>query len=80
MTGEDTAVQAVFSRNGRITPRRFEWQGSWLAVEGIGRRWTDGEQRCFNVQALGGRLFELRFDPLSGRWSVRRGPLPHMVV
>jgi hypothetical protein len=80
VTREAIAVEAVFSEEGRITPRQFKWQGTWLAVEGIGRRWAQDDQRCFNVQALGGRLFVLRFDPLSGCWSIDRGPIPPIVV
>lgn len=80
MTERPTAVEAAFTVEGQITPRRFEWQGSPLAVEGVGRRWTEGGQRCFNVVAMGGRLFELRFDPATLRWSIARGPIPRLTV
>lgn len=74
------AVEAVFGEDGRIEPRRFTWQGTWLDVEGIGRRWTDDGERCFNVLAAGGRAFELRFDPASVRWAVMGGPSRPMVA
>ncbi len=80
MRGEPTAVEAIFSAEGEITPRRFEWQGRSLAVEGVGRRWTEGGRRCFNVMALGGRLFELRLDLETLRWSVARGPIPQLAA
>ena len=80
MSGEATAVEAAFTVQGEITPRRFEWQGSSLAVEGVGRRWTENGQRCFNVMAMGGRLFELRLDLETLRWSISRGPIPRLAV
>jgi len=80
MTREPTAVQAAFSVEGEVTPRRFEWQGSSLVVEGVGRRWVEDGQRCFNVMAMGGRLFELRLDLETLRWTISRGPTPNLVV
>jgi hypothetical protein len=74
------AVEAHFDVEGEITPRRFEWQGTLLAVEGVGRCWTEGGERCFNVMAMGGRLFELRLDEETLRWSIARGPLPRMAT
>jgi len=75
-----TAVEALFEKGGQIEPRRFTWQETWLDVEGLGRRWIDGGERCFNVMAAGGRMFELRFDPASLRWSVTSGPSSAVVV
>jgi len=80
VSGEPTAVEAVFTAEGEITPRRFKWQDSWLAVEGVGRRWMEAGQRCFNVMAMGGRLFELRFDLETLRWAIVRGPIPRLAV
>jgi hypothetical protein len=80
MKGEPTAVVARFTPGGEIVPQRFEWQGRMLPVQGIGRRWTEDSERCFNVIALGGRTFELRLDEESLRWSIVRGPAPGMVI
>ncbi|MGD8998109.1 MAG: CinA family protein [Anaerolineae bacterium] len=80
MRREPIAVEAHFDVEGEITPHRFEWQGSLLAVEGVGRRWTEGAERCFNVMAMGGRLFQLRLNRETLRWSIARGPLPRMAV
>lgn len=80
MGRELIVVEARFSPGGEITPRRFEWQGQLLSVEGIGRRWKEQGERCFNVMAMGGRVFELRLDEESLRWSLVRGPIPGMVV
>lgn len=77
---EPTAVEAAFTAEGEITPRRFEWQGSSLAVEGVGRRWTEDGQRCFKVMAMGGRLFELRLDLETLRWWISRGPIPRLAA
>jgi PncC family amidohydrolase len=74
------AVEAHFDVEGQITPRRFEWQGSLLAVEGVGRRWTERAEHCFNVMAMGGRVFQLRLDRETLRWSIARGPLLRMAV
>lgn len=73
-------VEACFDTAGEITPRRFEWQGHLLTVEGVGRRWSEQGERCFNVMAAGGRLFELRLDEDTLCWRIARGPIPKMVV
>jgi hypothetical protein len=44
--GEAVAVEACFSITDAIAPRRFTWQGSTLVVEGVGRRWREGNERC----------------------------------
>jgi PncC family amidohydrolase len=80
MEKESIAVEARFDVKGKITPRRFEWQGSLFAVEGVGSCWTEGRERCFNVMAMGGRLFELRLDEETLRWSIARDPVPRMAV
>ena len=69
-TGETTAVEAHFSVVGEITPRRFTWRSSTLVVEGVGRRWLEGSDRCFAVLAAGGRPFELRLDGETLLWRV----------
>ena len=68
--GEATAVEVHFSATGEITPRRFTWRGSLLPVEGTGRRWQEGRERCFAVMAAGGRPFELRLDEETFCWRV----------
>ncbi|MBS3784692.1 MAG: hypothetical protein KGY78_09645 [Anaerolineae bacterium] len=80
MRGKPTAVEAVFTAEGEVTPRRFEWGGRTLEVEGVGRCWVEEGQRYFNVMAMGGRLFELRLDTETLRWSISRGPMPRLAV
>ena len=68
--GEAVAVEAYFSMAGEITPRRFTWRGGTLVVEGAGRRWREGSDRCFVVLAAGGRLFDVRLDGETLCWRV----------
>lgn len=69
---ESTAVEALFDAEGEITPRHFTWRGGRLQVEGVGRRWKDGEERCFAILATGGRPFELRLNERTLCWRVSR--------
>lgn len=69
-TMSETSVEASFDVTGAITPRRFEWHGRQLSVEGVGRCWKQGAERCFLVLAAGGHPFELRMDETSFRWRV----------
>lgn len=80
MKPERTTVEALFRTNGDITPQRFEWQGRLVLVQGVGRRWREENERCFNVMAMGGRVFELRLNVETLRWSVRGGSGPPVVV
>jgi hypothetical protein len=75
-----TSVEARFDASGEITPRRFAWRGSMLAVEGMGRQWKEGDERCFMVMAAGGQPFELRLDERTLRWRVVRAPTPRLAV
>lgn len=68
--GEATVVEARFEVTGEITPRRFAWRGRMLPVEGVGRRWQEGRERCFAVMAAGGRPFELRLDEETFCWRA----------
>jgi hypothetical protein len=77
---EKTSVEARFDVDGEITPRRFAWRGSMVPVEGVGRQWKEGDERCFMVMAAGGKPFELRLDERTLRWRVARAPVPRLVV
>ncbi len=67
---EATAVEAYFDVTGEITPRRFAWRGAMLPVEGVGRRWREGHERCFAVMAAHGQPFELRLDEETLCWHA----------
>lgn len=71
---EGISVEAHFGTAGEITPRRFTWHGLPLPVEGVGRRWKEGSERCFAVLAAGGRPFELRLNEETLCWRVARAP------
>jgi len=79
-TSEETAVEAHLGVTGEISPRRFTWHGSELAVEGMGRRWREGRERCFAVMAAGGRPFELRMDEDTLCWRVTPLFISHPIV
>jgi len=77
---ELVVVEACFDTTGEVAPRRFEWQGKLHVVEGVGRRWTEGGETCFNVMATGGRLYQLRLDRATLRWAVSREASPRIVT
>lgn len=76
--GEAVAVEAYFSLAGEITPRRITWRGGTLVIAGVGRRWREGNERCFAVLAAGGHPFDMRLDGETPCWRVfhRLGPRP----
>jgi hypothetical protein len=76
----ETAVEARFDRAGVVSPRCFTWQGAQISVEGRGRTWEEGDERCFLVMAAGGRAFELRWNRSTLRWRVRRVSAPRAVA
>jgi hypothetical protein len=80
IVNEATSVDAQFDVDGGITPRRFAWHGSMVSVEGVGRGWKEGDERCFMVMAVGGRPFELRLDERTLCWRVARAPAPRLAV
>jgi hypothetical protein len=69
---KETAVEARFDVTGEITPRRFTWHGSTMSVEGVGRSWREGDERCFVVLAAGAKPFELRLNERTLCWRVSR--------
>jgi hypothetical protein len=77
---EATSVEARFDANGEITPRRFTWRGGMVPVEGVGRQWKEGDERCFMVMAVGGQPFELRLNERTLCWRVTRIPTPRLAV
>lgn len=72
VVSEAAVVEVHFSAGGEITPRRFTWRGGTLPVEGVGRRWREGGERCFAILAAGGWPFVLRLDEETFRWRVSR--------
>jgi len=73
-SGGPVVVEAHFDEEGGITPRRFAWRGSSFQVEGVGRRWREGDERCFAIMAAGGKTFELRLNDKTLCWRLSRVP------
>lgn len=80
IVNEETSVEARFDVDGEVIPRRFAWRGDMVPVEGVGRRWKEGDERCFMVMAVGGQPFELRLNERTLCWRVARAPAPRLVV
>ena len=79
VVNEETVVEAQFDVAGEITPCRFTWRGRTLSVEGVGRRWAEGGERCFMVMASG-QPFELRLDERTLRWRIARVPFSRLAA
>ncbi len=67
---ETIEVTARWDVDGQVTPVQFRWQGAPVQVETVGRRWQDDAGLHALVSALGGRTFELVFDPKTMKWSL----------
>jgi hypothetical protein len=80
IVSEEASVEAHFGVDGEITPRRFAWRGSMVSIEGVGRRWKEGDERCFMVMTMGGQPFELRLNERDLRWRIARAPMPRLAV
>ncbi len=51
-------------------PRRFTWQGKWLEVRRIPRRWQEPEYLSFTVTANDSRHYLLRYHRHRDAWEV----------
>jgi PncC family amidohydrolase len=69
---ESAAVEATFAPDGAIKPGAFVWNGQRRQITDQGRRWKDDAtgMRHFLVMTGDSRIWELRFDPTSLRWSI----------
>jgi hypothetical protein len=52
-------------------PRRFTWEGRWLEVSRVLKRWRDPDHLCFTVRAVDGRTYLLRYHTRRDAWDVR---------
>jgi len=73
--GSTVRVEARF--DGPLPqPLGFEWQGKWLSVSEIGRRWSVGDgpglEQHFVVSTAPNAVFELTYEAAEGRWRVAR--------
>lgn len=51
-------------------PRRFTWQGQWLEVRRVLRRWQEPENLSFIVTADDSQQFLLRYHRHQDTWEV----------
>lgn len=51
-------------------PRRFTWQGQWLEVRRVLRRWQEPDNLSFLVTAADSRQFLLRYLRHQDDWEV----------
>lgn len=59
---------AVWTQDGRISPRQFSWQGQELSVTSVGRDWRDAEgYHVLCMTVLG--VMELILNP-QNEWSA----------
>ena len=73
---EPTEVDTRIDTGGVSVPRAFTWQGEWLSITSLGRRWEEkgdsGLIRHFLVMVASGNRFELTQQVSSGCWRVIR--------
>ncbi len=51
-------------------PRRFTWQGEWLEVRRVLRRWREPEDLCFTVAVKDSRRFLLKYHLPRDAWEA----------
>jgi hypothetical protein len=51
-------------------PRRFSWQGEWLEVRRVLRRWQEPETLSFIVRAADSQSYLLRYHRQRDIWEV----------
>ena len=67
-------VVARFSKDGKIYPQSFSWQGSDYPVESTGRRWQDQDGLHILVMVPGERVLELVYQADQGLWYLKQPP------
>ena len=61
-------VEARFAPDGTVTPLAVMRQGHRRVVASVGRQWTEGARRCFDVQLDGGETVLLFLEARPPRW------------
>ena len=51
-------------------PRAFAWQGEWVLIEAMEKRWRTPLGDHFLVRATDGRRYHLVYDPQSDAWFL----------
>jgi hypothetical protein len=72
-----TEVDATYTPDGWPQPAWLLWEGEWLRVIDVGRRWKADDGIHVLVRVPDSRVFELHTNGALWRASVIAGP-PHM--
>jgi hypothetical protein len=67
-------VEIRVDTQGNLHPLAFTWHGRPYPITGIGRTYTQDNNRYFLVMTLGDRIFELCWHAADNRWTVTRAP------
>lgn len=67
-------VDARHDTQGNVMPLAFTWRGQHYPVTGLGRTYTQDDDRYFLVMTPGDQIFELRWQAADNRWFVTRAP------
>jgi len=71
-----TEVDATFTAEGWPVPTRVRWEGAFLPVIDVGRRWRAEDGIHILVRVPDGRVFELHTNGSSWRAALVSRP-PH---
>jgi len=53
-----------------VEPRSFIWEDKELRIKSVEKAWQEPGRRMFRVFTGDGRLFELRYNEQTDRWSA----------
>lgn len=67
---QSAAVEAAFEPDGTIRPLAFVWKGRPMKVTDRGRQWRSDDIRHFLVMTAANRIWELRFESTTLRWTI----------
>ncbi len=67
-------VDVHIGAEGDVQPLAFSWHGQRYPIVGIGRTYTQNDDRYFLVMTPGDRIFELRWHVPDNRWFIARAP------
>ncbi len=65
---------------GQVQPLAFVWHGRHYPITGVGRTYTQNDERYFLVMTPGDRVFELRWNLQDNCWFVSRAPESRLVI
>lgn len=75
-----TVVESRLDSEGQTYPTAFTWMAQRQQVRDVGRRWIEGDERCYLVMTPLDAVFELRCDLRQGTWRARRISAPQTLA